>query len=444
VACADGDRGGASAPAALPRQIVLVTIDTLRADHLGAYGYRRATSPTIDDLARAGVQVMRAYAPMARTVPAHMSMLTGLAPRSHGALHNHASIARSDIETLPGRLVRRGHATAAFVSVPFLDPRAKRLQGFTHVESPPVGGDWPAPQTAARAAAWIEAHAERSFFVWLHLFDPHRPYAPPPPYDRMFQEGPAAPYEAPLTGRLVAAPPTAHQAAFVRALYDGEIRYTDDAVGALVRRLEALPAPPLVIVTADHGEVLEEHAAEMRIAYSHGQWPAHQVLAVPLIFHWPGHLAPGRVATPVDITGLASTILDVLYGESLTGDGASFAGLLRGEAAKPAPLFAWTMAIGDHTSVDPAGLAPGWEFRLHETLSVLRWPWHLIHNPVRGTALYDVERDPLELADVAAAHPDRTAVLRRELLQHFAAPASAGGVVVDGALREQLRHLGYE
>jgi len=429
------------------RQVVLVTIDTVRTNHLGAYGYTRETSPFIDRLAREGVQLMRAYAPVPTTVPSHISMLTGLPPHVHGASRNQYPITRENVPSLPAFLRARGYDTAAFLSVGFLDPRGKGLPGFAHVECPPVGVQWRAQETFGRAADWLRAQADDAFFLWIHSYDPHQPYEPLPPYDTLFWSEAPEPYEPPHNGVVGGGPPTARQAAFTNAMYDGEIRATDAALEAFFRVAgEALPAPPLVIVTGDHGEVLDEHAHDMGIVYSHGRYPYNQALSVPFIVHWPGSLSAARSLAPVEITGIAPTVVALLFGEAVAADEfpamvPSFAEVLRGAAGRDgAPLFAFSPKVTKSSK-----FVPGKEFRLHESWSILRWPWHLIHNPGRGSSLFDVEQDPLELRDVAAEHPERRAALEAEVIRHFSEipRAREADGPVDEKLMEQLRSLGY-
>ena len=423
------------------RQVVLITIDTLRTERLGAYGNSRPTSPFIDQLARGGVQFMRAYAPAPVTVASHMSLLTGLAPHTHGAIRNIGRITRDGVPSLPAFLRQRGYDTAAFLSVPFLHPRDKHLPGFAHVELPPVGEQWSARETFRRAAAWVRAHADEAFFVWLHAYDPHKPYDPPAPYDTAFWDEAPEPYELSRSGFLRDGEPTRRQKAYLSALYDGEVRATDAAVEEFFDAVGPVwPEPPLVIVTADHGEVLAEQAADVRMLYFHGKYPYNQALSVPLVVHWRNRLTPARQWSPVDITGLAPTIAGLLFDDPYDAEVASFADLVRGHGTASEPLFAFAPRADTIEKIPP-----GWEFRGVETWSILRWPWHLVHNPLRATSLYDVEADPLELHDRAAEEPERTARLRAEAIAHFSGLARPVEDLrpVDEKLQKQLESLGY-
>jgi arylsulfatase A-like enzyme len=159
------------------------------------------------------------------------------------------------------------------------------------------------------------------------------------------------------------------------------------------------------------------------------------------VVHWPGTLPPARSSAPVEITGIAPTLVALLFGEAFPTMAPSFADVLRsGAGGDGAPLFAFSPKVTKRWK-----FVPGREFRLHESWSVLRWPWHLIHNPGRGSALYDVERDPLELHDLAAEHPEHTATLEAEVIRHFTEipRAREADGPVDERLMEQLRSLGY-
>jgi len=433
-----------------PHQVVLITIDTLRTTHLGSYGYDRDTSPFIDGLAAGGVRMTRAYSPIPRTTPAHMSMLTGLPPHAHGAMRNTHAIGDDNVPSLAAFFRTRGYATAAFVSVPFLNPDVKRLPGFEHIEAPAVGVQWRSRSTLRRAEAWVRAHADQPFFLWIHTYDLHKPYAPPEPYDTMFWKGAPLAYTPPTNGLLTGPPPTAREAAYLRALYDGEIRYTDDALRRFFERLNGVwIAPPLVVVTSDHGEVLDEQAHNFQHVYFHGKFPFNQTLRVPLIVHWPGHVSPGQRDAAVDITNLAPTLVDLVFDGDFEADTPSFAASItddvtgdggRDEPSGDAPLFGLAPRLYPEET-----MLPGWEFRRHETWSVVRWPWHLMYNPDLGSVLYDLAADELELNDVAAMHPQRVAELEREVIEHFRAQrrVEEGVVPVSKELHEQLRALGY-
>jgi choline-sulfatase len=424
-----------------PRHVVLVTVDTLRASNLGSYGYGRDTSPFIDRLAREGVQFLRAYSPVPRTAPAHMSIMTGLRPHAHGAMRNRYAISRPDVPSLPAFFRSRGYATAAFVSVPFLNPDLKKLPGFEYVEAPQIGHMFRAKLTLRRAATWVRSHADEAFFLWVHLFDPHKPYDPHESYRRMFWPGPPLDYKPPTDGLLTGPPPTPREVEFTNALYDGEIRYTDQRLRLFFEELsDYWIAPPLIVFMADHGEVLDEHAVDFQHVYFHGKYPFNTSIRVPLIVHWPEHLAAATRRSPIDITGIGPTLADVLFGGGFTGQVESFAETLTKDAPGAPSLFAFSPKLYPEEEVPPQ-----WEFRRKEAWSILRWPWHLIYHPDRKDLLFNVESDPLERENLAAVHPDRAHALREEVIRHFRTlPKVEPGVVpVDERLREQLRSLGY-
>jgi arylsulfatase A-like enzyme len=368
-------------------------------------------------------------------------MLTGLPPHEHGAIRNVERIRLRDVPSLPAFLRRRGWATGAFVSVPFLEPRAKRLPGFAHCEWPSVGEQWSARETFRRAAAWVRAHADEAFFVWLHAYDPHKPYAPSPPYDTLFWPGDPETWTPSRSGIVSDGAPTPRQAAYVNALYDGEIRATDAALEEFFATIhDVWKKPPLVVLAADHGEVLEEQVEDIQLVYFHGKYPYNQALSVPLIMHWPGHLAPARRWEPVDITAIAPTVARLLFDDGFETMAAPLPGVVPGGSEAPGPLFAFAPRAATASKV-----MAGWDFRAVETWSILDWPWHLVHNPRRGTFLYDVERDPHERHDRAANEAERVERLRAEAIAYFSRVPPDEGIQgpVDERLREQLESLGY-
>jgi arylsulfatase A-like enzyme len=164
--------------------VVLITLDTTRADHLGAYGYSRPTSPFIDDLARTGLRFTNHFTPMPTTEPAHATMLTGLYPRSHGILANGTRAALPNLPTLGTWFQRREYRTAALLSRYGLAPEKLGLAGFDEQWEPgAVPAESAAPATYGRFREFLRANESRPFFLWLHFWDPHDPYRPPGTFD---------------------------------------------------------------------------------------------------------------------------------------------------------------------------------------------------------------------------------------------------------------------
>ncbi len=255
--------------------MVLITVDTLRADHLGCYGYFDDTSPTIDGLAASSLLFERAIATAAVTLPSLLSILSSTYPSRHGVESNLRFFRRRASDSLPfaAELLRTaGYRTAAFTSSAPVGAETGISVGFEVFSGPPAwtpergGGEVRAANTIDQALAWLE-EVDPPYFLWVHLFDPHFPYAPPPRFAR-----PAEEVRAEVDDRLVRlAVPLRHRARARRAIrsYDGEIRYVDDQLRRLLAKLEQRDhyADSLIIFTADHGEGL----------YQHG-WRGHELL----------------------------------------------------------------------------------------------------------------------------------------------------------------------
>ncbi len=301
--------------------VVLITIDTLRADHLGCYGFEQARTPVLDGLASDGVLFERAYAQVPITLPSHASILTGLLPPTHGIRLNGPYFLPPEMETLATMLKREKYSTAAFVSSFVLDSQFGLDRDFDVYDDLFTGGprlntpDRPAGATADKAAAWLR-DAKPPFFLWTHFFDPHSPCAPPEPFLSDFKDN----------------------------LYDGEVAYTDSMLKKILDVLEErkLSGTTLVIVTADHGEGLGEHGEA-----THSLFLYDSTLHVPLIIRCPetarrpAPWKPGtRVNTPVETVDLVPTVLDLLGLKARTTfDGVS---LLAGARPEDRTLYAET------------------------------------------------------------------------------------------------------
>lgn len=335
--CRPGPSSDDSGP---PQRVILLTIDTLRADRLSCYGYERLTSPNIDRLAAGGTRFANAQVPRGSTFPSLTTILTGKYPVTHGVRRNGA-ILPADHEILPEMLGHEGFATGGFFRNMIKAPN----RGFD--ARVPIAST--ANQTAAeldreatdRALAWIEEHHEESFFVWLHLYDPHKPYAPDSEFNRFVD--PAFEFEIPKdydqreeTGRIVEAEHTPldkylqyvmgnkvdlteDELAYVNALYDGEVLTVDKQVGRVLDALEELgiAEETLLVLTSDHGEELYER----NYYFYHANSIYQSVLHVPLIVSYPSVIPGGRVVEEVvEAVDIAPTILE-LTGTTEAGDG---------------------------------------------------------------------------------------------------------------------------
>jgi arylsulfatase A-like enzyme len=396
-----------------PANLVLVTVDTLRADHTTPYGYDRETTPVLARLAREGVRVDQAYAPMATTGPSHAALLTSRYPLSLGYLRNGQRLDEAHL-TLAERLHAAGYRTSAFVSSFVLDRRLGFAQGFGTYDCRfereratatmerweghivPAGFDRRANETTDAALAWLARRGkDRPFFLWVHYFDPHHPYAPPAPYDRRFAPPPA---DTGLPRRAV-------------ALYDGEIAFTDHQLGRLLGAIDAEgpAARTLVVVTADHGEGLMQHGH-----MGHGLHLYEEAVRVPLVFRWPGSLPAGTVLPgPVEHVDLVPTVLDLLGvprgGEGIEGQ--SLAAALRGQAGTAGrdPR----RAVFLERRLYDTGVVSGFHVK-GEKFAVRAGPWKYIEAPEEQTReLYDLRSDPGETRDLLAGQVATADLLAR-------------------------------
>lgn len=344
VACAAPTTGPASTVVDLPAvdRVVLITIDTLRADHLSSYGYPVETSPWFDRLAGEGVVFRRAYAHSATTKPSHSSLFTSLYPLEHGVLKN-GHVLSDDFLTMAEMMRQAGYRTAGFVSTDV--PLGGNVgQGFDHWDLPQWTGPGakpslyrPATETVDRAIAWLDAEAEPNerLFVWVHLYDPHNPLQPPDDH-RAIVDAEALRIRDQHKKLLLARdiPARGPQSYDKVVRYDGEIRYADHELARFERHLEdrGLNRDALWIVTSDHGQGLGAH-----------DWFGHSVqiynaqLHVPLVFRFTDGSVPAReidqaLVQHVDVLPtLAEIVGGDLSGQPSPIRGRSLTPLLRGE-----------------------------------------------------------------------------------------------------------------
>jgi len=341
---------GAQPEVGMP-SVLLITIDTLRADHLGAYGFTSDTSPHLDALAAQSTLFERAIAASSRTAPAHASIMTSRWVREHSIGHNNGSTRLAGEEiTLAATFGKAGYDTAAFVGNVMLQRRVGLDNGFDHYDDalPETETNRDdvferrAEQTTERALAWLSAPRDGPFFLWVQYNDPHGPYIPPPPYDEQFQLG-DAPGEEPLPVLSVQrgwfgipayqALPGLRRPSQYRSRYAGEIRYFDEWLGRLLETAErgSRPRDLVVLLTADHGESLGEED----FYFSHGYATTPDLARVPFLLRAPG-LAPGRRGEVVHHVDILPTLLDLAGLPVPAGvRGIALGAALRGEAAFP-------------------------------------------------------------------------------------------------------------
>jgi arylsulfatase len=446
--------------APLPRPgILLVTIDTLRADRLGCYGYGRPTSPHIDRLAARGMLFAQARATVPRTTQSIASILTGRYPKGHGARGLFSVLPAANV-TLAEILKGEGYATAAFVSNMFLRPGRGFEQGFEVYDNPPSRWEGnSAPAVTAAALAWLRALPPgRPWFLWAHYLDPHWTYRPPPEIEPLFAAAPWRPftlYEDLERRRITKGQVIfenrlhADEVEYVRGLYDGEIAATDAALGPLLEA--AAGAGALVVLTSDHGESLGEHGYH----FAHGEYLYEPGLRIPLIVAHPARVPPGSRSDAAVLTvDVAPTILALAGIRGMQGvDGRPILVGPAGGPAAPAPGRDLVYAESDFQLIHPENR------RYHVRGPAGRWTavsdgrLKMIHVPRPGgeiLEIYDLRDDPGETRNLepGGVDPRDRARLLRALRTFADYDAGAGAVLppldrIDPEERERLRSLGY-
>ncbi|HEU4403584.1 MAG TPA: sulfatase, partial [Candidatus Polarisedimenticolia bacterium] len=451
---------GCARPAPRP-SLLLVTIDTLRADHLGCYGYPRPTSPRIDRLAASGALFERTFTSLPRTTQSIASIMTGRFPKGHQARGLYSALSPANL-TLAEILKGEGYETAAIVSNLFLRAGQGFEQGFDLFDNPPARWDGDsAQQVSARAISWLRGrHRGAPFFLWVHYLDPHWTYQPGPPFDRAFDpgfKGPFTLYEDLEAHRLTKGQVIfdnrldPRQVEHVISLYDGEIAQVDAALGALLdEATREAGGPLLTVLTSDHGESLGEQG----YYFAHGEYLYNAGLRVPLIVSLAGTVPAGlRIPGLAQNIDVAPTILALLgIGRLQAADGRPLLlGASAGRTVTAAPGRGLIFAESDFQLIHPEnrryylpGPAGKWS-----AVSDGRSKLILIPKP-GGEILefYDLETDPGERRNLEGAGAD--AVTRGHLLRELRQfvdydpgwlPGPPTGP--DDEERRRLRALGY-
>jgi arylsulfatase A-like enzyme len=456
--------------------IILVTVDTLRADHLGCYGYFRDTSPTLDALSQESLLFERCISPMATTLPSHLSLFTGLWPHQHGYVANTGAVltpftsseGRRPISTI---LKEAGYVTAAFVSGPTVSRPTGIHAGFDHFDEHDAKSartfedrSRPGADTVANAARWLQEEAQQGqpIFLWVHLWDPHEPNLPDPSHelftadsdlDALLEErgvdleGLQALDSVQLRrlldadfARRAPLPSDAEKPVVtldsIRSLYDrydADVLATDDAVGALIDALksESRWDDSVFCFTADHGQSLGQHDW-----LEHGTI-THENVHVPLLMRFPGDsiAQPMVINETLSLIDVFPTLLARMELDSASSFHAQAAGL-----DVLTPSFDRPFALSQR-SVRPAR----WGAELRFALSDDHWRWY--HVPGGSEELYDIELDPGERFDRSAEHPELCESFRSSLrLILRDRPYSLTEGTPDDASRlflEQLEAFGY-
>jgi len=448
----EGDVGGWAAARVLRRtpvrrlaegeatHVVLIVVDTLRADALGCYGGPQDATPTLDAMARQGVFAAEARSVSSFTWPATGSILTGVYPAVHGVLGDAGQFLLDGVETVAEVLEGNGYTTGAFVANPLITEGNNFDQGFeTFASLPNVDGE----ALNDHARLWLDDTEGTTRFLYLHYLDPHSPYRAPPDF--------AVPGAPP---RELAPEEEASVLAFAkrshrwdprrrdeflgwieeqRRHYAAEVRYLDWVVSDLLDELRERDVleDAIVVVTSDHGEAFYEHGLPF-----HGVQLYEESVRVPLWFTGYGRaaLSPRRVDRPADVRDVLPTLCELL---GIEAPRAHDPGRSLLAPAEPEPLFAEVTVLRGH----------GAEERTRSRrLSVLASPWKLAHHPEIGTSeLYHLDRDPAELEDLSAEHPELEERLLR-LLEDWLArmdAASRSSVELRDANLHALEQLGY-
>jgi choline-sulfatase len=424
-----------------PAHVLIITIDTLRADHLGSYGNRDVATPNIDRLANEGAIADQAVVQAPITRPSHISIFTGLYPSQHGIRDNLSRPLAQEVPTLAETFKKAGFRTAGFISSIVLSAQSGLGRGFDDFSDHfDLGADAAdegrfldilekrGDVATSEAITWILAHSAERTFAWVHLYDPHAPYEPPEPYASRYAERP----------------------------YDGEVAWTDELVGRLDTALtrSGIRDQTLTVLTSDHGESLGEHGEAV-----HGFFLYQATLRVPLIVRGPGVTAGGHIRELVRSIDLFPTLLDLTAVPSPEAAafpriGHSFASKITGRDAErraAADLMATASASDEERELSFAeSLTPRIHYGWSDLKSVSDGRWKYILAP--KSELYDLSRDPGELTNLIDAEPTHARALRAALTHHLAgetvpagaiSPVGPGSNDVSPELVQRLGALGY-
>jgi arylsulfatase A-like enzyme len=465
--------------------VVLISIDSLRADHVHAYGYSRETTPNLDRLARQGALFETVIAESSWTLPTHISMLTGLTSLVHGVEEDTERLNPSR-PTLASLLREQGYRTGGIFSAPYLDPIYGFAKGFEKYEgvigeiayedayqgayegerpdadseTPPTGRDInplshrtiSSPTVTQKAIEFLSEVAGEKFFLFVHYFDVHYDYTPPEELWRKFDPD----YQGSLTGRNFSRDPSIHPGMSPRdlehlvALYDGEILFTDRYIGYLMDALErnGLAEKTLVMVTSDHGEEFFEHGNP-----GHGRSLYDEVLKVPLIVRLPGRVKPGtRISEQVRQVDITPSILSLVGLTEEPGvGGADLAQVLEGGSAPPRLPAVSRLVTGQGRNVHVSFRTDEYKYILHR----------MDREKTESELLFFLSRDPGEQRPAVrrqawgthAQLEQQLELMKAELDLHLSNELSTRAALADdeeeqkvelpSELRERLRALGY-
>ena len=391
--------------------MLIITIDTLRADHVGAYGYAAARTPALDRLAREGIRFDRAYATAPITLTSHASLMTGRYPPGHGARHNGM---RLDMKTptLAERFAAAGRPTAAFVAAFPLDRRFGLIKGFqTYGDAMPrdaaghLANERSGRLVVDDALAWLAAHREDRFFLWVHLFEPHAPYGNPA------------------------------EARPALARYDDDVAEADTQIGRLLDGLGDARSRTLIVAAGDHGESFGEHGE-----ISHSVFTYDTTLRVPLMVSGPGIATGQHDAVAVSLVDVAPTIAFLAGFGRFDSDGRVLP--TEGEAyRRGSGRFGSGGPDGASRALYAESFAPLLDFGWSPLRTIRTGGWKYIAAP--APELYDLANDPGETRNVAAEQPARVADLSRRVEAISTGALAPAGDGPDPEALARLQALGY-
>ncbi len=433
--------GSLSCAPAPPRSVILIVIDTLRADHLGLYGYQRPTSPELDAIAQQGAVFENAFATSPWTLPSFGSLFTGRLPAEHragwrsgGADEGRSFLPMRDgVATLAETLAATGRDTGAIMNNAFLHPDFGVARGFQTYDH--IGGNRRkirrADEVVDSTLEWLRKEDRGDFFLVVHFFDPHLNYDAPEPFRGRW----GADIDAEERNELMDLRPLRQRIRqgeeidwdFLVGAYDEEIAFVDQEIGRLWRALQdsGTLAESLVVLTADHGEEFNDHDG-----FEHGHTLFDELVRVPLVVWGPG-VEPGRRTAPVSLIDIYPTVLGALALPAQDGlPGRSLVPHLKGDSPPLSrTLIAERTLYGQHRE------------------SALAWPYKVIFEPQRGEVmLFDLESDAAERQDIAHLRSDIADDLLAQLeayRQHAESIALEEAVEPDEKTLENLRSLGY-
>lgn len=390
-----------------PKNVILISIDTCRADHLGCYGYKRPTTPNIDALAKEGIVFENVFTPVPMTLPAHCSMLTGTIPPYHGVHDNFDfQLGKSNI-TLAEILKQKGLTTDGIIAASILDSQFGIAKGFdtyndrfdSSLKLSDRISERKTDEVTRHALNWLDEHKAKPFFLFLHYYDPHSPYKPPQPFAAKFSDH----------------------------LYAGEIAYVDDCIGKVIQKLKSLALydSTLLIVTSDHGEMLNEHGEDQ-----HGYFIYQSAIKVPLVLKLPGRHKSKRIAEPAGLIDIVPTVCALLKTD--------------------VPPQAQGRNLCDFSSLNKEryfyceSFYPT-KYKANGLLGIIANNFKYIQTT--RPELYDIVKDPQESANLAASQPQRVRILQDQLKQildqQLRRNNSEADLSISDQTRKNLESLGY-